>query len=63
MFKTFMMITAIVIGFPLSAAAEPTAEESIRSKNLDLVEGFIVGIGRAFEWAKRLAWWYSPLRG
>jgi len=51
MFKTFMIVVVIVIGFPLGAVAEPIAQDAIRTKDNDMVQGFIVGIGRGFEWA------------
>jgi hypothetical protein len=51
MFRTFMIVAGITVGFPLVAAAEPTAQEVIQTKDMPMVHGYVVGVGRGFEWA------------
>jgi hypothetical protein len=43
---------AITAGIPVAAAAtEPTAQEAIQSKSVDVMQGYIVGVGEGLSWA------------
>ena len=52
MFKITTVIAAITAGIPVVAAAtEPTAQEAIQSKSVDVMQGYIVGVGEGLSWA------------